>query len=280
VKTAKPPERPPEPAPGGADEDRVLVAAEDLGMSFQPRRRQRVQALDGIDLQVPDGEFLAVVGRSGCGKSTLLRLIAGLLAPTRGRLAVAVNRPGFMFQDPALAPWLTVRGNVELSGRLDKLPERQRRALAAEAMDALGISELADRLPHQLSGGQASRVALARALTRHSRLLLLDEPFAKLDAITRDELHALMQTLREKQGFTAVLVTHAIDEAVQLADRIAVMAPGPGRITATVPVDLPFPRPSQVRADPRFGQHVEHVRALLGLAGAPAGTAPTDRREP
>ena len=209
----------------------------------------RVTALDGIELRVRAGEVVAIVGPSGSGKSTLLRLIAGLLTPDTGTVSVG-DRPvagpdphvGLVFQEPRLLPWRSALDNVgfpqELSGR--PLAEREARARALMAL--VGLTGFEDALPTQLSGGMAQRVALARALTLEPRVLLLDEPFGALDALTRDRLDAELLGLWERLGATIVIVTHSIPEAVFLADRVVVLSARPGRVIADVPVDLPRPR--------------------------------------
>ncbi|MBW8484517.1 ABC transporter ATP-binding protein [Actinomadura parmotrematis] len=210
--------------------------------------RDRLTVLDGVDLAVAPGEFVAVVGPSGSGKSTLLRLLAGLDRPTRGRLTVdgaplAGPDPSraLVFQDPTLFPWRTVRGNVEIgpraTGRL-----RERRDDVAAALELVGLTDFADAYPSQLSGGMAQRAALARALVNRPELLLLDEPLGALDALTRLAMQKELLNLWEARGFTAVLVTHDVDEALRLADRVLVLSARPGRVLADLPVDAARPR--------------------------------------
>nr|BFE66674.1 ABC transporter ATP-binding protein [Dactylosporangium thailandense] len=208
-----------------------------------------VEALRAIDLTVAAGEFLAVIGRSGCGKSTLLRLVAGLLAPTEGRVAIGaapVTRPrpdvALMFQRPALLPWRSVLGNVllplELRGRV-RPPDRAR---AQSLLDAVGLAGFHRRLPHELSGGMQQRVALCRALIQRPSVLLMDEPFSALDALTREELAGQLQQVHMEMRPTTVFVTHSIQEAVLLADRVAVLSSRPGRVQRIITVDIPRPR--------------------------------------
>lgn len=210
---------------------------------------RHVEALDAIDLVVPAGQVAAIVGPSGSGKSTLLRLIAGLLPPDAGTIRVGdriVSAPdpsvGLVFQEPRLLPWRSALDNVcyplELAGR----PRPEREARARELMTLVGLDGFELALPAQLSGGMAQRVALARTLTLEPRVLLLDEPFGALDALTRDRLDAELLALWERLGATIIIVTHSIPEAVFLADRVVVLSARPGRVVADVPVDLPRPR--------------------------------------
>jgi len=208
-----------------------------------------VEALRGIDLAVKLGEFLAVVGRSGCGKSTLLRIIAGLLRPTSGEVlvdGVPVTRPrrdvSMMFQRSALMPWRSVLDNVLLPTEF--LGQRRNGQLerARELLDVVGLSSFERRLPHELSGGMQQRVALCRSLIQRPRVMLMDEPFSALDALTREELAVELQRIHMEHAATIVFVTHSIEEAVLLADRVVVLSPRPGRIRRIVSVDIPRPR--------------------------------------
>ena len=195
--------------------------------------------LRGIDIEIPAGQFVAIVGRSGCGKSTLLRLIAGLDQPTGGQVAVAGAPTRLMFQEPRLLPWQRVRANVEI-GLGAGVPAAEQAALAQAALDQVGLGGRGDVWPGVLSGGQKQRVALARALVSRPRLLALDEPLGALDALTRIEMQALIETVWQAQGFTAIVVTHDVSEAVALADRILVLEDG--RVVEDILVDLPRPR--------------------------------------
>ncbi len=199
--------------------------------------------LHGVDLHVPAGQFVAVVGRSGCGKSTLLRLIAGLETPDTGRISLGDGgqdaRARVMFQEPRLLPWQTILANVETGlGRERRDPDARVRAV--EALDAVGLADRAGEWPSVLSGGQKQRVALARALVSKPRLLALDEPLGALDALTRIEMQALLERVWREQGFTALLVTHDVSEAIALADRILLIEDG--ALALDIPVDLPRPR--------------------------------------
>jgi NitT/TauT family transport system ATP-binding protein len=201
-----------------------------------------VHALDRLSLDVAPGEFVCLVGASGCGKSTLLNIIAGLDRPTAGTVAVAGGAPGLMFQEPALLPWLTGAGNVDLPLRLRKIPRPQRRQRVTELLQAVHLAAFAHRRPHELSGGMRQRVMLARTLALDTSVLLMDEPFGALDAMTRDLLHDELERIWTQRKLTVVFVTHNVREAVRLADRIVVLSSRPGRIIHEERVDLPRPR--------------------------------------
>jgi sulfonate transport system ATP-binding protein len=212
-----------------------------------------VRALDGITLDVKPAEIVAIVGGSGCGKSTLLRAISGLDTPSQGRILLdgeAVTQPhekiGMIFQEPRLLPWLTVADNVGFG--LEHRPKREREGLAAAALVRVGLTDKAKMWPRELSGGQAQRVAIARALVPQPEVLLLDEPFSALDAFTRADLQDHLLDLWADLRPILILVTHDVDEAVVLADRIMVMRPQPGRIYEEIVSDLPRPRDRQSAA--------------------------------
>jgi sulfonate transport system ATP-binding protein len=213
----------------------------------------QVRALDGISLDVAPGEIVAVVGGSGCGKSTLLRLVSGLDAPTQGRVALDGDmilspheKIGIVFQEPRLLPWLTVAGNVGF-GLADR-PKAERAERVARQLDRVGLADKANVWPRELSGGQAQRVALARALVMRPEVLLLDEPFSALDAFTRLDLQDHLLDLWADTRPTLIVVTHDVDEAVVLADRVVVMRPQPGRVFAEIAIDLARPRDRQSAA--------------------------------
>ena len=201
-----------------------------------------VAALDGVTLDVMEGEFLCVVGASGCGKTTLLSLIAGLDTPTAGTIERQAGDAALMFQEAALFPWLTVSGNVELALRLSGVARRRRASQAAELLDGVRLGGFADHRPHQLSGGMRQRVALARALAQDRRILLMDEPFGALDAITRDLLHDELERVWAETGLTVVFVTHNVREAVRLGDRVVLLSSRPGRVAAQFGVGIDRPR--------------------------------------
>jgi ABC-type nitrate/sulfonate/bicarbonate transport system ATPase subunit len=229
-----------------------------------------VIALDGVTLDVAAGELLALVGPSGCGKSTLLRLAAGLEQPTAGELFVGsepIARPsaerGLMFQEHSLFPWLTVRRNIE-TGLAARGVLREKRHEVDEFLRLVGLERFADAYPHQLSGGMAQRAALGRALVNHPRVLLLDEPLGALDQFTRMRMQDEILRLWKARGTTMVLVTHDIDEAIYMCDRIAVMTPGPGRIDRLI--DVPLDRPRH-RTDRRFTDLRVELLEALNLSG-------------
>lgn len=208
-----------------------------------------VTALRDIDLSVTEGEFVAVVGRSGCGKSTLLRIIAGLLPATTGQITVAGERVtrarrdiALLFQRPALLPWRSVLDNVLLPVEIFGWSKARHRTRALELLEMVGLDGFEKRLPHELSGGMQQRVSLCRSLIAAPRVMLMDEPFSALDAITREELSVELQRLHMETSSTIVFVTHSIDEAVLLADRVVVLSPRPGRIRRILDIDIPRPR--------------------------------------
>ena len=229
-----------------------------------------VRALGPISLDVPAGEFLVLVGPSGCGKSTLLRLIAGFDRPTSGTVTVRGEVPepgrqsGVVFQQPRLFPWHTVGDNVGLALRYAGVPRAERPARVAELLDRVGLSGTASRRVWEISGGQQQRVAMARALAGDRDLLLLDEPFAALDALTRERLQEDLRRVGHETGSTSVFVTHSVDEAVFLATRIVVLSRRPGVVTLDLPVDLPRTGldPDELRGLPEYAA----LRAETGAA--------------
>jgi len=263
---------------GGAE---AIVALSGVGKRFA----SGLEALDGIDLTVARGEFLSLLGPSGCGKSTLLRIIAGLSEPTRGtcRLSlgelslresgkpIASGRIGFVFQDPTLMPWSTVAANAELPFRIAGRVGAEERDRVAAALRSVGLTGFERAYPHQLSGGMRMRVSIARALVTDPELLLLDEPFAALDEITRLALNDDLLRLWETRRPTVLFVTHSVFESVYLSTRIAVMSPRPGHIVADLPVALPRPREG-ARTSPAYAAMCDAVSRALGMAMAPTRT--------
>ena len=241
-----------------------------------PSRFGPVEALHDVDLSVPSGEFVAVLGRSGCGKSTLLRLIAGLLRPSGGRVRVEgaeVDRPRrdipLMFQRPALLPWRSVLDNVLLPVEFAGTRRAAYRERAGELLRMVGLEDFQRLAPDELSGGMQQRAALCRSLILRPRALLLDEPFSALDALTRTELAAELQRIHMGQGTTMVLVTHSIEEAVLLADRVVVLSPRPGRVRRVIDIDIPRPRSAGSEAyQGAAAKAAAELHALLA-AGAP-----------
>jgi NitT/TauT family transport system ATP-binding protein len=200
-----------------------------------------VTALERLSLHVQPGELVCLVGASGCGKSTLLNLVAGLDRPTSGRVALR-GRSALMFQEAALFPWLTVAGNVELALRLRGVGRRDRRAKAATLLRSVHLDGFGSKRPHELSGGMRQRVALARAFAQDADVLLMDEPFGALDAMTRDLMHDELERLWAERRLTVLFVTHNVREAARLADRIVLLSSRPGRVVAEFPVDIARPR--------------------------------------
>ena len=198
--------------------------------------------LEDVSLAVAEGEFVCLLGASGCGKSTLLNLVAGLDQPTSGRVEVPAGRAALMFQEPALFPWLTAAQNVELALRLRGLGTRERRARAVELLELVRLRGAGGKRVHELSGGMRQRVAMARALAQDSPVLLMDEPFAALDAITRDVLHEELVRIRELQHLTVLFVTHNVREAVRLGDRVVLLSSRPGRVAKEYAVTISHPR--------------------------------------
>ncbi|QGV77131.1 ABC transporter ATP-binding protein [Streptomyces ficellus] len=233
--------------------------------------RSTVTALDGIDLTVGAGEFLVVVGPSGCGKSTLLDLLGGLTRPTSGSILLdgsPVAGPGLdrgiVFQQYALLPWRTAQGNVEFGLEAVGVPRRERADRAREHLALVGLSGFEGRHPHELSGGMRQRVAIARSLAYDPDVLLMDEPFAALDAQTRESLQDELLRIWQRTGKTIVFITHGIDEAVHLGQRVAVMTSRPGRIKEVVPVDLPvLPDGGDPRSSPEFARYRHRIWSLL-----------------
>ena len=252
-----------------------IVALHGVGKAFA----NAVVALDGFDFAVRAGEFVSLLGPSGCGKSTALRLIAGLAAPTRGAIewreadGTSARALGFVFQEPTLMPWASVFGNVHLPL---KLKGRDRAAAAPTVMDALagvGLADFAAAYPRELSGGMKMRVSIARALVTAPQLLLMDEPFAALDEITRFRLANDLLRLWQALGKTVVFVTHSVFESVFVSNRIVVMTPRPGRVFAEIAVDAPYPRDESFRTSAEYAGFCRQVSAALADAMA-AGGAP------
>ena len=238
------------------------------------RDGRETHALEHIDLAIGAGEFVAIVGPSGCGKSTLLRLVAGLHLPTTGEVRVdgrvvdrAQTNLGIVFQSPVLLDWRTAIANVLVQVELRGLEPGEYRERALKLLAQVGLAEFADRYPHELSGGMRQRVAIARALIHDAPLLLMDEPFGALDAMTREQMNVELQRIWLERKKTVVFITHSIPEAVFLGDRVLVMSPRPGRILEDVQVDLPHPRPLDVMNTQVFGEHVRAIRRRFAVAG-------------
>jgi NitT/TauT family transport system ATP-binding protein len=258
-----------------ADAQECAVRIEDVAVRFRSKKRD-VTALRDVSLDVPMGQFLAIVGPSGCGKSTLLKMVAGLLKPSAGTVRlhgeqVAGPRAdiGYVFQRAALLEWRSARKNILLQAEMRKMPAEQARRRTAELIEMTGLTGFEDALPHELSGGMQQRVALCRALLHEPPVLLMDEPFGALDALTREQLNVEMNRIWRETGTTVLLVTHSVAEAAYLANRVVVMTDRPGTIAEVIDVDLPARRDySQTMAQPEFARVTGRIRELLGAGGA------------
>jgi NitT/TauT family transport system ATP-binding protein len=234
-------------------------------------------AVQGVDLRIAQGDFVSLLGPSGCGKSTLLRIIAGLIPASEGRIELnagghATGDVGFVFQEPTLMPWATALRNVMLPLRLAGLARAEAEARAAAALASVGLAGFERAYPRALSGGMKMRVSIARGLVTRPRLLLMDEPFAALDEITRFRLNNDLLTLWEAERFTVIFVTHSVFESVFLSRRIVVMAPRPGRVASDLPVDQPYPRGEEFRTSNIYAAHCREVsHALSAAMGGSAG---------
>ncbi|WP_199181835.1 ABC transporter ATP-binding protein [Cryobacterium sp. N21] len=233
-------------------------------------------ALRPVDLEIRRGEFVSLVGPSGCGKTTLLKMCAGLIAPTIGTIdfagtgrAITPAAMGMVFQTPALLPWRTILANVMLPADILKLGKRDHRARAVELLRLVHLDGATDSYPHELSGGMQQRASLARALFHEPDVLLMDEPFGALDAMTRESLNLELQRVHMTEKKTVLFVTHSISEAVLLSDRIVVMSSSPGRVVDVLDVPFERPRAAGIQTTLGFQQIADHVRRLLDLAGVP-----------
>ncbi|HEY2312951.1 MAG TPA: ABC transporter ATP-binding protein [Streptosporangiaceae bacterium] len=240
------------PASTGASQ---AVRLTDVSKAYGTGRAELL-ALDQVSLTVHDGEFVCIIGASGCGKSTLLNLVAGLDQPTSGQVDTAGRKVGLMFQEPALFPWLTAGRNVELALQARGVPRAARRAQAAELLDAVRLGGFAGKRPHELSGGMRQRVAMARALAQNADVLLMDEPFGALDAMTRDLLHDELERICAERTLTVLFVTHNVREAARLGDRVLLLSSRPGRVIG----EYALPRVGHRRID---SPEVSEVAARL-----------------
>jgi NitT/TauT family transport system ATP-binding protein len=259
----------------------VHVAINALDKTYRLPKGETVAALRGIDLDLRRGEFVSVVGPSGCGKSTLLKCIAGITGITGGAIRVdgtpVVEPPDDMavvFQRDILLDWRTVMQNVLFPIEIKRLPKEQWTARARELLAMIGLPGYEDRKPWELSGGQRQRVAICRALIQEPKLLLMDEPFGALDAMTRDELNLELQRLWLATKKTVLFITHSISEAVFLSDRVVVMGSNPGRVLEVIPIDLPRPRTLDSRETADFGRYAKHIRRLFESLGFLKTAAP------
>jgi NitT/TauT family transport system ATP-binding protein len=247
-----------------------VIRLDHVEKTYRTRRGDLVRAVEDITLEVADNEFVTLVGASGCGKSTLLRLVAGLTPATRGTVTIdgqVVREPfpdvGFVFQHPVLLPWRSVLDNVLFSVEMLGRDMRQYRKQAGDLLELTGLGGFETKYPRELSGGMQQRVAICRALLPDPSLLLMDEPFGALDAMTREELSLELLRIWEERRKTILFVTHSIPEAILLADRVVVMTPRPGRLARVLGVDLPRPRTVDLEFDPRFKAASDEVRDLI-----------------
>jgi NitT/TauT family transport system ATP-binding protein len=245
------------------------IAAHDISMVFQTRRGT-VTALEEVSLEIPDASFACILGASGCGKSTLLNIMGGLLRPTGGAVTVdgrPVEGPGaergMVFQSYTLFPWLRVRENVEFGPQLQGRSKEERREISTRLLDEMKLSEFAGAYPRELSGGMKQRVAIARALANNPEVLLMDEPFGALDALTRSSQQRFLTGIWEQHRRTIGFVTHDIEEAIFLGDNVFVMTPRPGRIREMISIDIPRPRGLEAMDTPRFAELKRKIFSLI-----------------
>jgi NitT/TauT family transport system ATP-binding protein len=262
---------PPRPAPSGTSQ-RALLRLDGIAKTFA----SGTTALANVDLTIHPGEFVSLLGPSGCGKSTLLKIIAGLTSPSSGTIdwpqstysADGAPEPalGFVFQEPTLLPWRTAIENVYLPLLLSGVGKREGRERAGEALAQVGLSAFADRHPRQLSGGMKMRVSIARALVTRPQILLMDEPFAALDEITRTKLNDELLDLFARRNLTVIFVTHSVYESVYLSSRIVVMGARPGKVVSDIPIDVKYPRNEDYRTSPLYNERCRLASAALRLA--------------
>jgi NitT/TauT family transport system ATP-binding protein len=242
-----------------------VLTVQDLDVTFR-NGNGGLQALKGVEFSVCPQDFVCVLGPSGCGKTTLLRVLAGLLKPTHGEVHFAGSdapRIGLVFQQANLMPWRTALQNITLPLELKDMPLEEAQSRARELIERIGLSGFENAWPRDLSGGMAQRVALARALVQDPELLLLDEPFGALDALTRERMGDQLLDLWQAERKTVVMVTHSISEALLLSDRVLVFSPRPGTVTLEMTVDLPRPRGEGIRYTPHFGELSRSLRAAI-----------------
>lgn len=254
----------------------VKISIDGVSKIFQTKK-QRTEALKDINLEIVEGETVSLIGRSGCGKSTLLRVMAGLLPPTSGNVLIngsplwrgtqvdksVIEQLGVVFQEANLFPWFDVTDNIALPLKLRGVSKAERRKRAHELADLVGLGGFVNAYPRELSGGMRQRVAIARALSRDPELLLMDEPFGALDAMTREKMNLELQRISLATNVTVVFVTHDISEAVFLGDRVVQLTPRPGRIEGITDIDFARPRSVDVQTTPAFGEQMRHLRHAL-----------------
>lgn len=250
-------------------ENNIEIMLDNIGMTYKTDDNRDVTALTSVSLDIRKGEFISLLGPSGCGKTTLLRIIADLLTPTQGTITVGGETPrtarlaqryGIVFQSAVLYDWRTVKKNVMLPLEIMHIPKEERKERAEKMLELVGLSDFANHYPNQLSGGMQQRVGIARALAIRPEILLMDEPFSALDEFTREKLHVDLLKIWRKTNKTIVFVTHNIQESVFLSDRVCVLSPHPGRLSAVVDIDLPRPRTMELKNTPEFTALVAKVR--------------------
>lgn len=245
------------------------ISVKNVSMVFLDSKGNPVQALKNVSIDIQKGEFISLLGPSGCGKSTLLRIVSDLLTPTSGEVTVCGKTPretrleqkfGIVFQNPVLLDWRTVRKNIRLPLEMMKVPKEEQASRIEQVLELVGLKEFGNSYPGQLSGGMQQRVGVARALAIQPDILLMDEPFSALDEFTREKLNDDVLSIWRKTNKTVLFVTHNISESVYMSDRICVLSPHPGRLSAIVDVNLPRPRNADMRGTPEFAALVEKVR--------------------
>lgn len=251
-------------------EEKVEIKIEDLSMVYQDKKGGKpVNALKDINLEIREGEFISLLGPSGCGKTTLLRIIADLLQPTQGKVTVRGQTPreirlqkkyGVVFQNPVLYDWRTVRRNVCMPMELLGMRKAERTARVTKMLDLVGLSNFGKHYPYELSGGMQQRVGIARALAIRPEILLMDEPFSALDEFTREKLNFDLLDIWKKTNKTIVFVTHNISEAVFLSDRVVVLSPHPGRVSAIIDINMPRPRTMESKQTQQFYDYITKIR--------------------
>lgn len=251
-------------------EDNIEIKIENLSMIYQDKNGGKpVTALKDVNLEVKEGEFISLLGPSGCGKTTLLRIIADLLQPSMGNITVRGQSPrdirlqkkyGIVFQNPVLYDWRTVRRNVCMPMEILGMKKQDRTAKVSEMLDLVGLSKFGKHYPYELSGGMQQRVGIARALAINPEILLMDEPFSALDEFTREKLHEDLLNIWTKTKKTVVFVTHNISEAVFLSDRVVVLSPHPGRVSAVIDIDIPRPRNMESKQTQKFYDYITKIR--------------------
>ncbi|HEX2031573.1 MAG TPA: ABC transporter ATP-binding protein [Actinomycetota bacterium] len=247
-----------------------------LGKTYVPRRGERIEALRDVTASIRSGEFVTVIGPSGCGKSTMLDILAGLTTPSAGTATIGGRRvgdpsvrPGLVFQRPVLLPWRTALDNVVLPAQVGRNPSarnggrRKVQERGQELLDLVGLGAFGGKYPWELSGGMQQRVAIARALLLEARVMCMDEPFAALDELSREQMHLEFLRIWSSQRFTVLFVTHNVFESVFLSDRVLVMTPRPGRVVADVPIDLPRPRKREMIGSDRFSKNLRRLREAM-----------------